>query len=482
MDDDAVADAGMVWGDYALAGVEDSAGEADVPPPPPAGPAESRRSVRRAQRWAGRKSEKKDAHSKEMIALHGVLESLSAALPVLTPVPAPPSVEDWVPQDGPADRPKRRTGPSDWEAYESQVESSLSVVEAALVSELPYRQLPEAFGPEEGLDIVASMLERPPKYQAKFAPQEVSLISKVWALAGGSGEGLAVIDIGAGNGCLAFLAAVVLKCHAVLLDRELPPETLQVERKVPEKYRGQILRITGDVGDPDVRRDLESLLRRHGVTRAIVVAKHLCGVGTDLAMGLLSMWRQGQVDGAESAEDSSGHGSEIPELLGAVFATCCGHKIAAADRETYASLHEGDEYLGRLTGSDPACLRQLLSASTRCVAWRTTSGAASNRITAMQIRAAELFEDLLQQPRLNELRRSFSAAEEVIFVSAARSPQNRCLIGARTPEALITARDPGDSFVAALADARDELAVVVGGPLDLKPRGFVSSRFDYDGT
>merc|ERR1712137_243955 len=114
------------------------------------------------------------------------------------------------------------------------VEQAMKAVETALRIgvEVPYRVLPEAFGPADAINILASMIDRPPKYQEKYLAQEVSLLTKIWGLAQGSpasnsGErqrsNLAIVDIGAGNGCLAFLAAVLLGAHAVLIDHTLPP-------------------------------------------------------------------------------------------------------------------------------------------------------------------------------------------------------------------------------------------------------------------
>eukprot|EP00747_Dinoflagellata_sp_TGD_P201165 gnl/TRDRNA2_/TRDRNA2_74638_c1_seq1.p1 gnl/TRDRNA2_/TRDRNA2_74638_c1~~gnl/TRDRNA2_/TRDRNA2_74638_c1_seq1.p1 ORF type:complete len:320 (+),score=37.96 gnl/TRDRNA2_/TRDRNA2_74638_c1_seq1:1-960(+) len=319
------------------------------------------------------------------------------------------------------------------------------------------------------------MLDRSPKYQAKFLAQELSLMAKVWSLAGPPGPddkgGLAVVDIGAGNGCLALLTASLLGAYAVLVDHTLPPDELRVECKVPDCYRRRILRITGDVADLDVRRDLESLLERHKIRRAVVVAKHLCGLGTDLAMGLVSRWRLSEGDGAQV------------ELLGAVFATCCSHKIGSvADRCCFGQLHKDDAHLSRLTDGDTSRLEALLAICTRYCAWRTTAVSQQSRVIPNQVRLAELFEDALQQPRLNTLRRLFPVATEVAFVPAAHSPQNRCLL-AGSPEAVFRAKAPdGETFIRQLQATRDRWLADLGAPLDLKPKGFVSARYDYDGS
>merc|ERR1712100_853946 len=112
----------------------------------------------------------------------------------------------------------------------------------------------------------------------------------------------------------------------------------------------------------------------------------------------------------------------------------------------------GDPYLLALTGGEASRIHQLLALCTRCVAWRTTAGDSASRITTAQVRAAELFEDVLQQPRLNLLRRLFPAATEVAFVPAAQSLQNRCLV-AGSEAALEFAVKTPESFMQALKRA-----------------------------
>eukprot|EP00913_Durusdinium_trenchii_P000295 g269.t1 len=151
---------------------------------------------------------------------------------------------------------------------EEEVEEALTAAAAALQVECPYRRLPQIFAPQEGLEILSSMIDRPPKYQEKYLAQEWSILAKVWALAPNLGPrsgGLAVVDIGAGNGSLALLAGLLLGGHAVLIDHTLPPEPMRVEARLPEQYRDRILRVTGDVGDLDASREIEPILEKHGI-------------------------------------------------------------------------------------------------------------------------------------------------------------------------------------------------------------------------
>jgi len=440
-----------------------------------------------------RREENQKGHLRECRALLEILRALPTAVPTL----ATSTLEeirdigtDEMPQGG------QQTKKTPLEAA-AEAETLLEAVEEVLRIEQPYNSLPEAFGPVAGVSVLGAMLDRPAKYQEKYLAQELSLVYKIWALATAEmepnvepikAEGrseacrnkrpasrVAVVDIGAGNGCLALLAAILLDGFAVLIDHTLPPGELRVELKVPEPYRSRVLRLNGDIGDLDAARDLEPLLAEHGVQSAVVVAKHLCGLGTDLAASFVERWLQGDKE-------------QVVHLLGVVFATCCGHKLGVADRATFGKLHEGDPYLKGLTGGDTVRLGRLLELCTRCISWRTTERDTASRIISAQVRAAEMFEDVLQQPRLRLLGQLFPVAAEVVFVPSAQSPQNRCLLAAGSASALAaaTGRDTDGcvemSFMEALMAARDELLSGLGGPLDLKPYGFVSPKYDYDGT
>ena len=262
---------------------------------------------------------------------------------------------------------------------EEAVEESLLEAERRLQVACPYRQLPEAI-PEDAAFELQEMIVRPPKYHAKYLLQEWSILGKLFGLAE-KGRDLCVVDIGAGNGSLALLAALLLDSHALLIDHTLPPEPMRVENRLPLELKQRLLRLTGDVGLLK-QEEMDSLLEAHGIKRVLVIAKHLCGVATDLALELLKGWC----------------GSKL-QVQGTVMATCCMHKIAKKDMESYADLHLQDPYLQQLTGGERPRLLEFLRVCTRCVAWRTTAEAHQSRISEKQVRLAELFEDALQQPR-----------------------------------------------------------------------------------
>lgn len=170
------------------------------------------------------------------------------------------------------------------------------------------------------------------------------------------------------------------------------------------------------------------------------------------------------VRGAGNNDGNERSGSGVT-LLGAVIATCCAGKIREADYDSFAQIHAGDMHLNRFTHQQPARIRCLLALCARYCAWRT----ATNKIIDLQVRAAEMIEDVLQQPRLNFLRRVFPVATEVAFVPEECSLQNRCLL-AGSAEGLRWAQEAaGDpAFLTALQAARKEVLTVTGGqPLHL---------------
>lgn len=407
-------------------------------------------------------TEKRQSHEVHQTAqarsLLGVLRTVAEAVPALSVTL--PSLE--------LSKGKGRGAPVDPELA-ARAEAALSGVASLLRGDsVPYRALPRAFH-SQGLDVLATMVHRPSKYQDKFLAQELSLLGKVWAIAGGGGADLAVVDIGAGNGCLALIASLTLDAQAVLVDHTLPREELRVESRIPDEYHQRILRITRDIEDMDLARDLLPFLESHGIRRAVVVAKHLCGVGTDLALSFAGRW----MDTNSSVV-----------LQGAVIATCCGHKISHTENlDRYCQLYANDVHLTHLTHScdadSGARARSLVSVCARHVAWRTTAGCATSVISDGQVQAAELFEDLLQKPRLALLRRLFPAAQEVVFVPQENSLQNRCLL-AGSASAVEAACLPSPGFLESLCAAQDKVRASIGH-FDLRPRGLASARFEYDG-
>mmetsp|Transcript_76577 Transcript_76577/g.175565 ORF Transcript_76577/g.175565 Transcript_76577/m.175565 type:complete len:334 (-) Transcript_76577:288-1289(-) len=242
-----------------------------------------------------------------------------------------------------------------------------------------YPELQPSFGPTCGCGpgSLRQILQRPQLYDDKYHAQEWSLLHKIYVLLGGDMTSAGVIDIGAGNGSLALLVSALFGIPTTMVDRRCPRKELRAELFVPESLGQLLQRVTCDCADLDTDAVLAALQAR-GVRRVVVVAKHLCGLGTDLALRWMEALSQRQ---------------EV-ELVGCVVATCCVHKIAKADFanfvEWYRPAYEGS---GTLAGRS---LESLLSICCRFATWRTTANSATAVTTEDQVRLAEAFEDVIQ--------------------------------------------------------------------------------------
>ena len=121
--------------------------------------------------------------------------------------------------------------------------------------------------------IVDRFLWRPPKYNEKYAPQELSLLFQLFRLGGGGDGGGGppcdlVIDIGAGNANLSCLIALVLDVPVIAVEMESPRDELRGEAWLPEplKSRGAVRRVESLIQDYDMP---------DGFNNALVLGKHL---------------------------------------------------------------------------------------------------------------------------------------------------------------------------------------------------------------
>eukprot|EP01062_Namystynia_karyoxenos_P059703 TRINITY_DN5111_c2_g1_i5.p1 TRINITY_DN5111_c2_g1~~TRINITY_DN5111_c2_g1_i5.p1 ORF type:complete len:473 (+),score=150.09 TRINITY_DN5111_c2_g1_i5:57-1421(+) len=354
--------------------------------------------------------------------------------------------------------------PLDLEVFDEAAAADLRRrVGAGRYAELPFDGGPQ---PAEGAACVAGVLDRVDKYQAKMAPQEYSLLHKLWRVCGGDLAGVAVIDIGGGNGCLAVLCALLLGVVSLIIDRDPPPDALRAELSIPEgaAARGRVLRMDADVAEvcPSALERLGGL----GVQRVVLLSKHLCGMGTDLAVGLSARLLEGPHPGG-------------PRTVGMVAATCCGHKIS--DPAAFAALYRG---CWGAAEADALPLARLCAAH---VSWRTTTYDAKAHSTVQhsplwrhQQLLAELFEDVLQAPRAARLRRLFPAVSEVRFADPLCTPQNRCITAAVAPPP----QEEGPGARCFLAELRRRAAAALapfgGTALYCRPQGLASNRYGLE--
>jgi len=361
-----------------------------------------------------------------------------------------------------------------------------------------YQQLPLAYGPTPtvGLAALGSALVRPPKYSAKFLPQEYSLLHKVWCLLGGDCERAGVIDVGAGNANCAVLAAALLGLTVVCVERESPRVELRAEAQLPPHLQERVVRLESDVEDFDASA-LKNAAGAYGLDRLVLLAKHPCGIGVDrtidCAARLCASARCAGATGAEVAE-SLAAGIAAPAavgVVGVIIATCCMNKLCHDDLKESRVAEFCAFYRRRLCDASAGCNGEALAVQpvgaavevmSRCSAWRTASGSLGNAIQPEQREWAELFEDALQAPRLRRLHNIFGAAEEVRFAPHECTLQDRCLLAGTPPlPAGLFAHGDGCEDAAFLARLRTGAAGLTT-PIDCRPKGLKSARYDFDYT
>ncbi|CAE7805706.1 unnamed protein product [Symbiodinium necroappetens] len=339
-----------------------------------------------------------------------------------------------------------------------------------------YQELPLVHGPcpAEGLRLLGSCLLRPQRYNAKFLPQEYSLLHKVWSLVGGDTKRCGVLDIGAGNANCAVLAAALLGLTVICVERESPRKELRAEEQLPTALKGKVIRIEADIADFDTAA-LASLACRHDLDRFVLLAKHPCGIGVDRSIEMaVQLRRSSRLPASEP---------QPPTLLGVVIATCCTNKLSLDDfRES--RVEEFCAMYADPTGtrSKTLALVRAVEVMSRCSAWRSASASLGNAITSQQVSWAELFEDHLQSLRLKRLSTAFGASVEVRFAPRECTLQDRCLLAAESsvPEAIYASSDP--AFLQQLTRGVRELSEAAGGPLDCRPKGLKSAKYDFDYT
>ena len=325
-----------------------------------------------------------------------------------------------------------------------------------------YQQLPLAHGPclAKGLSLLGSCLLRPQRYNAKFLPQEYSLLHKIWTLFRGNVANAGVLDIGAGNANCAVLAAALLGLTVICVERESPRKELRAEEQLPEVLKSRVIRIEADIADFDGD-CLARLARQAGLERFVLVAKHPCGICVDRSIDCAVQLRR-------PAGSSAG-----PCLIGVVIATCCTNKLSLDDFR----VSRVEEFCNLNADGLPSKTDALVKAvevMSKCSAWRSASGSLGNAITSEQVSWAELFEDHLQTLRLKRLSTAFGTSLEVRFAPRECTLQDRCLLATESPlpETICADHSSDPVFLDRLENGVKELFKEAGGPLDCRPKDF----------
>ncbi|CAK9049100.1 tRNA:m(4)X modification enzyme TRM13 [Durusdinium trenchii] len=301
---------------------------------------------------------------------------------------------------------------------------------------------------QEGLALLGASVVRPEKYNAKFLPQEYSLLHKIWTLLGPDSSSAGVLDIGAGNANCAVLAAALLGLTVICVERESPRIELRAEELLPPSLRAKVRRLEMDIAELDVA-TLKALAKQYGLQRFVLVAKHPCGIGVDRS-----------IDCALQLVDAP----EDVDLMGVVIATCCSNKLSLDDfRES--RVQEFCDLNSRQLGSVTPDLVKAVELMSKCTAWRSAAQSLGNAISDEQITYAQIFEDHLQALRVQKLAQAFGAAKEVRFAPRSCTLQDRCLIGC--PDLDL----PSEGFLERLREGVQDFLRLNGGPMDCRRPG-----------
>ena len=326
-----------------------------------------------------------------------------------------------------------------------QLCQSTKVEEAAMYQHLDRQTTAELYSPnaDHSLSIISTFVDRASKYNEKNSSQELSIAFQVFKLIypkRNTEDALDVIvDVGAGNANLSCLLAMIFDVPIICVEKDsnLIPE-LQGERRLPSPQfsvkRVEIL--------------IEEYVLPSEFNNAVVLGKHLCGVGTDAGIRFL-----------ESTKD---------KVLGTIWCTCCCNKIT---EEYGSSLFE------ELNGVDD---HETLVTVAKTTAWRTVQVEGENDMKSSMDAEAGFAESWIQGFRRRKLARIFGWCDEVIYCSGdVHSQQNRCIVSGR--------HKPGDdsidlraAFFALLDKQVCKLTADNVIPLDLVARDCQNKRASYE--
>merc|ERR1719359_2100047 len=120
----------------------------------------------------------------------------------------------------------------------------------------------------------------------------------------------------------------------------------------------------------------------------------------------------------------------------------------------------------------------------RCSAWRTAQHSVGSGIDPEQITWAQRFEDGIQSLRLCKLKAIFGDAVQVRFAPLECTMQDRCLLACTPPlpRGLLANGDDDDAGFIQCLQRGVEALNAAGGPIDCRPMGLKSAKYDFDYT
>lgn len=203
-----------------------------------------------------------------------------------------------------------------------------------------------------------------------------------------------VVDVGGGNGILAFLLSQRLACDAVVVDPCVPPLRVDTAEAAGDPH---FRRVVAGVGAGGVLSGL-----RQPAAGLLLVTKHLCGAALDDLLRALerdAVW---------------------PRAM--VLSSCCHHKSPGAHAYVNAPY---------LRSALSVAAQEDWDAVTRKTSWL------AGRSQPWMVTVAEALECALDHGRVLWLRERGYRCAAVEFVSPLVTPRNTALVAWRTPEWLL---------------------------------------------
>jgi len=284
---------------------------------------------------------------------------------------------------------------------------------------------------KETKDFLDRVLARGDRYAAKFSAQEASFLEQCARIHCDSKT--LVVDLGCGNGMLALLCSLVFKGSSLGVDRRTPHDNCRAElffteppwRDLVDFHRMEICASESR----KVWERIQEIARERSLDKVLIICKHLCGAGSDYCIRFI---REILTITTTSPQQESNL-----QLLGAIFTTCCTHKIPDPDNDGRDLRFYLGEYYNNnttTTTSDYDYCPEVRSEdrfSQLCkwAAWRNTAnGKGGENFSPAHTRVAELVEDLVQAPRLRALARlpGCRVVEQLRFTE--QSMQDRLVI------------------------------------------------------
>jgi hypothetical protein len=123
------------------------------------------------------------------------------------------------------------------------------------------------------IDKCKRLLHRDAWYLDKHLSQEVSIITNLQKIIKYGDKQNIILDVGGGNGCLAYLCGKILEIPAIVVDRKKPDKSVDHNTDLDFTY---YRRIVTDLKDFNIG--------EFANYNVYIIAKHLCGTGLDIVI------------------------------------------------------------------------------------------------------------------------------------------------------------------------------------------------------